>query len=151
MRLAFATLLAVASFSSAAEKKDDFAEIQKKELQGTWVVTGSKGYPKEMEKELASLRLTIKGDAMSAQYAGKSAAATYKLVLTKAGPSQMDVAVTEGPEKIKGKTVQTIYLLEGGTLKFAFREPGKPRITDFTDESQPGVLTVSFKKEKAKQ
>lgn len=155
MKLMFSALLtavlfgAAATFSVGDSPKDNSGQEQKKDLQGTWTVTGTKGYGKDVpQKELQELLLTFKGDTISAKYGDKTAQATYKLILTKAGPSQIDVTVNEGPEAVKSKTFKGIYLLEGNTLKITYREPGKPRPATFTDEGESGVYTISLKKEK---
>jgi uncharacterized protein (TIGR03067 family) len=128
--------------------KDNVAQEQKKELQGVWVTTGTKGFDKDEDKDVKALRLTFKGESLTAEYNGKTAEAVYKLILTKAGPSQMDVTIAKGPDAVKGKTYPAIYLLEGGTLKISYREPGKQRPAAFDDEGEAGVYTIMFKKEK---
>lgn len=155
MRLMLSALLTAVLLSCATNStvgdtpKEKYAEEQKKELQGAWAVTGTKGYPKEVpQKELKELRLTFKGNTIAAKYGDKTVEATYKLILTKAGPSQVDVTVTQGPESVKGKTFKGIYLLEGNTLKISYRDSGKPRPSTFTDEGEAGVYTISFKKAK---
>jgi uncharacterized protein (TIGR03067 family) len=50
-------------------------------------------------EEFKTIYLTFKGDHIAAMYGKKTAEATYKLIQTEAGPSQIDLAVTQGPEK----------------------------------------------------
>ena len=125
------------------------SETDQQALQGTWMATGSKGFTKDVPAEdLRTLKLTFRGKAIAAHYSKKQAEATFKLNLKEAGPSEMDVTVSEGPAAVKGKTLHGIYLLEGNTLKVAFRDPGKARPADFTDTDRPGVYTIWFKREK---
>jgi uncharacterized protein (TIGR03067 family) len=153
MKLIFSTLLITAligatTLARGESQKDDTGQEQKRDLQGSWAITGTKGYGKDAQKDFQGLVITFAGDKIAAKYDGKSAQASYKLILTKAGPSQVDVTVNEGPDAVKGKTFNCIYLLEGNTLKITYREPGKQRPSTFTDEGDAGVYTVSFKKQK---
>ena len=144
--LVITAVLGIAALAHA--QKDSAGQEQKQDLQGTWTATGTKGYNKDAARDFQNLQMTVKGDALIAKYGDKTARATYKLILTKAGPSQMDVTVMDGPEAVKGKPFKCIYLLEGNTLKVTYRDPGKERPSTFTDEGEAGVYTVFFKKEK---
>jgi uncharacterized protein (TIGR03067 family) len=121
----------------------------KDNLTGTWAAVAHNGFAQEVSRdELRSLRLTFKDNHIFASYGNKKAEANFKLNRIEAGPSQIDVAVTEGPEEVKGKSMQGIYLLEGDTLKVLYSDPGKARPNAFTDENKPGVYALSFKREK---
>ena len=134
----------------AALAPNKAAETDRQALQGTWAATGSKGFGKDVPAEdLQTLKLTFRGNAITAHYSKKQAAATFQLNLRRAGPSEMDATVTEGPAAVKGKKLLGIYLLEGDTLKVAFRNPGKARPADFTDTEKPGVYTIWFKRAKS--
>jgi uncharacterized protein (TIGR03067 family) len=145
-----AGLIGAASCLIAANaRQENPAQRDQDNLQGYWKSVATKGYGKDVpNEELKTLYLTFKGKHIFAKYGEKTAEATYKLILTEAGPSQIDFAVTQGPEAVQGKTVQGIYLLEGDTLKILYRDPGKPRPATFMDENKPGVYMVFLKKEK---
>jgi uncharacterized protein (TIGR03067 family) len=147
---AAAVLLGVTGNLAVADPpKEKLTAEQQKELEGAWTVTGTKGFPKDVpQKELKELMLMFKGDNILAKYGDKTAEAKYKLILTAAGPSQIDVTVSSGPETVNGKTFSGIYLLEGQTLKITYRDPGKARPSTFTDEGEAGVYTISLKKMK---
>jgi len=150
MKLFLYALLAAGLIGTAwAAPKEDNAVQQKENLQGEWKSLITQGYGKDApDEERKTIYLTFKGDQLLAKYGEKTAEATYKLILTKAGPSQVDVTVTQGTDSVKGKTFKGIYLLEGNTLKISYRDSGKPRPSTFTDEDEAGVYTISFKKAK---
>lgn len=153
MTLRLTHLLAVGLFVGsvgailAAPRPPAEAAKQREQLQGTWQAVATKGYAKEAPaEELRTLTLTFKDDHILARYGKKSAEATYQLILNEQGPDRIDVTVTNGPEAVRGKTMQGIYLLEGDTLKILYRDPGKPRPASFMVEDEPGVYTVLLKK-----
>ncbi len=132
-----------------AAPKDRAGLTDQEILQGQWKATATKGFAKDVPaEELQSLTLTFKGSDLHAHYGKKTAEATYKLIRTEAGPSQIDVTVTHGPTAVKGKTLRGIYLLEDGTLKILYRGPDEARPETFMDEDKHGVFMVSLKKEK---
>jgi uncharacterized protein (TIGR03067 family) len=146
--VALAIFLGFVASPVSADAPDAAAE-QRKELEGAWTVTGTKGFPKDVpQKDLQELMLIFKGDRVLARYGDKTAEARFKLILTMAGPSQIDVTVSRGPEAVNGKTFKGIYLLEDRTLKISYRDPGKARPSTFTDEGEAGVYTISLKKMK---
>jgi uncharacterized protein (TIGR03067 family) len=117
-------------------------------LQGTWRAVSAHDFGREVsQEELRSLRLTIRGDTIHATYGNKTADATFKLNPTST-PQQIDVTLTQGPEEAKGKTFHGIYLLEGDTLKIAYRNPGEPRPKELVTEGQSDVRKVFFRREK---
>ncbi len=120
-------------------KKDDAA------LQGTWTVTKTSGFKATPPQELKDLRLTIKGDRMTAHYGRKSAEATFKLDSTTT-PRHIDITITDGPEDVKGKTFECIYLLEGNVLHIAFRKPGEKRPSEFITRNTEDLHEVWLKK-----
>ncbi len=152
MKLRFACLLATGFFALcvaaiAAPPQQTEARKQQDQLQGTWRAVATKGYSKDVPaEELSSLTLTFKDDHIAARYAKKAAEATFRLILNEAGPSRIDVTVTQGPEAVQGKTLNGIFLLEGDTLKILYRDPGKPRPASFMVEDEPGVYAVFLKK-----
>lgn len=146
-----ATVVAISATGILAQSAPKrAAETDQKELQGTWKATESKGFGKDVPAEdLRDLKLTFRGSTITADYNRKRAAATFLLNLRQAGPSEIDVTVKEGPEAVKGKTLHGIYLLEGDTLKVAFRNAGQPRPSDFTETDKPGTFTIWFKRAKS--
>jgi uncharacterized protein (TIGR03067 family) len=132
----------------AAPNKDHIAQREKENLQGEWKSVITEGYGKDApNEELKTIYLTFKGDQLFAKYGKKTAEATYKLIPSEGGPSQIDFTVTKGPEAVEGKTLQGIYRLEGDTLRIMYREPGKPRPDTFMEEDMPVVYMIFLKKE----
>jgi len=147
--LLYAVLVAgLIGTASDAPNRDNIAQREKANLQGQWKSVITDGYGKDApNEELKTIYLTFKGDQLFARYGMKTAEATYKLLLTEAGPSQIDFTVTKGPEAVVGKTLQGIYQLEGDTLRIMYRDPGLPRPDTFMEEDKPGVYMIFLKKE----
>jgi uncharacterized protein (TIGR03067 family) len=126
---------------------ESYAKKQRATLEGTWSVVTTTGYDPTVVEEIQTLRLTFQDETLTAAYGNKKVEGTYRLILTEAGPSQIDITVTRGPEAVQGKTFPGIYLLEHHTLTIYYVHPGKPRPAMFTAEKKPGVYTLFFKKE----
>jgi uncharacterized protein (TIGR03067 family) len=139
--LMLASVLAAADRPASRAKKAD-----QKDLQGTWVAQSVKGFKKEFtQAESRDLKLHIKGDVMHVTFGDQKAEATFQLAPRHAN-SWIDVTITEGPEKIKGKTYHGIYVLEANTFRVAFGDAGQARPREMTAVGEKGVYQVFFKR-----
>jgi uncharacterized protein (TIGR03067 family) len=137
-------LVAVVAADSP-EKQLDRGDM--KLLQGSWALQSVAGASETSGKDdYKDLRLTIKGNQIEAVYHGKTARATYRLDATQS-PRKIDVTLTEGPEKLRGKTFEGIYLIEGPVFRVAFREPGKERPMNYPTGDQKGTYGLLFRKQ----
>jgi uncharacterized protein (TIGR03067 family) len=140
--LATLGLAAVGVADDAADKKD------KEKLQGTWTaVSGEregKDDPEAKEHALAfdgeKFRIT-KGDKVIV-------AGTFKIDASKS-PKTMNMEITEGPEKVKDKSAQAIYALDGDELTWCVAEPGSgERPEKLATKEGVKHMLVKFKREK---
>ncbi len=139
----FAAGAVIAADNKTAEKAN---RVDREQLQGTWAVTSAHGFQKEQVKEeFQKLRLTFKGDRVTARWDDKSAEATYTLDAT-ANPAAVDFTVTKGPEKVQGRLFRAIYVLENNTLRIAWRKAGEERPTEFVRAGQPDVYEIFLMK-----
>jgi uncharacterized protein (TIGR03067 family) len=122
------------------------AEQHKKEMQGTWLPQSAqiagKPYP---QKLLKVTKLTIKDDHYLVTTGDGRDAGTLKLDASKT-PHTMDINSTEGPNK--GRTILTIYELNGDTLRVCYDLSGKARPTEFTSTSDNKWFLMNYKREK---
>jgi len=146
---ALALLLLGAGAAAAADTATEKAnKADRANLQGPWTVKSVHGITKEKAKEeFQELKLTFEGDKIVARWGDKSAEATYTLDAG-ANPAQMDVTVTKGPEEVQGRLFRGIYVLEGNTLRLAWRKAGEERPKEFVREGQPDVFEILFEKMK---
>ncbi len=143
-------LIGVALLSLAAESpKQELNKDDDQLLQGTWVAQSWVGFGQATPKEdLKNLRLTIKGNQITAHYGeNKMAKATFRLNAART-PRQINVTLSQGPEAVRGKTFHGIYLIEGPVFRVGFTDPGKQRPSDFGGPNQTEVHDVLFHKEK---
>ncbi len=126
------------------EKKAD-AKMDDAVLQGTWAVIKTGGFTATPPQELKDLKVVVKGDRLTAHYGDKTAKATFRLNAIST-PRHMDVTVTEGPDDVKGKTFECIYLLEGLVWHIAFRKPGEKRPSEFITRNTDELHEVWLKK-----
>ena len=137
------TLLAAGAVLAADSKTADRANRYDHEhLQGTWKVKTVHGIQdQKVKEEFQEMRLTFKGDTVTAHWGDHTAEATYKIDAT-ANPRTVDFTVTKGPEKVEGRLFRAIYLLEGKTLRLAWRKAGEDRPTEFVRAGQPDVHEI---------
>jgi uncharacterized protein (TIGR03067 family) len=144
----FTTLLLAAAVVVEADVPQKAVGHDKDQLQGTWHTVSYQGFgPNVPPDELKTLTLTFRGDTLHAHYGNKSAEGTFHLFPAKV-PQAIDVTVTQGPEAVKDKTLKGIYLLEGDTLKIAYRAPGQPRPEEFVTEGHAPMYKVTLKHDK---
>ena len=119
----------------AAARKD------KDRLQGTWnFVSG-----------IREAQMLIAGDHFTVKFAsGDIYLGTYTLDPT-SKPRMMDMTITEGPAKHRGKTSLIIYELDGDHLIWCPAEPGTGnRLRAFPPEEDTRHLCIIFRREKSR-
>jgi uncharacterized protein (TIGR03067 family) len=149
MRMLSLALLLLAAGAVAADNPVDVKanRTDRDSLQGTWKIESVHGFQKaSTREEMDQVRLKIEGNTIHAVYGDKSAEATFTLDAV-ALPRQIDITVTKGPAEVQMKLFRGIYLLEGNTLRIAYRKPGEERPREF-GAGEPGVYRVFLKKVK---
>jgi uncharacterized protein (TIGR03067 family) len=138
--VAFAFVLSFSTVVRCGDTKDDDA------IQGTWLATaaelGGNKFPHEVRK---SIRLEVKDGKYTVTVGKEPDRGTVKLSPS-AKPKAMDITGTEGPNK--GKTILTIYELDGDTLKVCYDLSGKARPTEFKTAIGTQLFLVTYKREK---
>lgn len=114
-------------------------------LEGTWlpveaILNGQK-FPDEV---LKTMKLIIKGGQYTVQVGLQTDQGTLKLDPTKT-PKIMDIVGTEGPNK--GKTILTIYELNGDSLKICYALEGGQRPPIFESKPDTNLFLVTYKRE----
>jgi uncharacterized protein (TIGR03067 family) len=148
MRKVVLTLLAVGLMLGADDKKDANKEELKK-LEGTWKIESmEQNGTKVAEEEFKDLVVTVKGDTYTVKNGDKVIdAGTFKIDATKK-PKTMDTTPTDGQDK--GKTILSIYELDGDTYKECQAEAGsKNRPTEFSTKSGGGHTLFVMKRQKS--
>jgi uncharacterized protein (TIGR03067 family) len=94
--------------------KESAARKDKESLQGTW----------EFVAGIREAQLLIAGDHFTVRFkTGEIYVGTYHLDPSRK-PKAMDLAISEGPERHRGKTALAIYDLDGDHLIWCPAEPG---------------------------
>ncbi len=125
----------------------DKAVTDKDRLQGAWIVAsaefGGKPAPDDMVRTLkfvfAGDKITVHGGQENANEAKDG---TYTLDSRK-NPKEIDIIVD-------GKTTEGIFTFEKDLLKFAAREIGQGRPTEFTSPAGARNIVIVFKREQAR-
>jgi uncharacterized protein (TIGR03067 family) len=126
----------------AANKKD------KEKLQGTWQAVSGEREGKD-DPEAAQHSLVFDGEKFMIKRGDQVfVQGTFKIDASKS-PKTMDIDITEGPDKIKDKTAQAIYALDGDNLTWCVAEPGSAERPEklATKEGAKHML-VKLKREK---
>jgi uncharacterized protein (TIGR03067 family) len=125
------------------------AEAKKgSKLEGTWkpvsVVKGGKEEPDTKDHSLS-----FAGDTFTVRAGDKvEVKGTFKRDRSKK-PRQIDMTVTEGPQKVTGKVLKGIYELKGDTLKWCFTaDPDGDRPTEFAAPEGSKVMFITLKRVK---
>ncbi|HZU38685.1 MAG TPA: TIGR03067 domain-containing protein [Gemmataceae bacterium] len=118
------------------------------DLQGTWAVQSVSGYQKAAsQEEMKEVRLTIHHHRMKATWGKHTAEADFVLYPTR-NPAAIDITLVHGPRELQGKTFLGRYVLEDGTLRIAYRNPGEKRPMEMTPAGQQHVYEVLLKRVK---
>jgi uncharacterized protein (TIGR03067 family) len=146
--LAGVTLLATVAIAALALADDTADRKDKEKLQGTWMAVSGEKEGKD-DPEAKEHAIVFEGDKFSIKKGDKVIVqGTFKIDASKA-PKTMDLAITEGPEKVKDKTALSIYVLDGDELTWCVSEPGSSERPEklVTKEGVKRML-VKFKREK---
>ncbi len=115
-------------------------------LQGTWALSAlvEKGRAETPER-VRTLSLIIKGDKYSYRIAGTDAkfVATFKIDAS-AKPKSIDIIFEDGP--LKGKTMKSIYALDGDELRICGGRDIRP--TEFSSTKGGGEIVFTFRRTK---
>ncbi len=132
--------LLCASLAFAADKKDDAA------IQGTWLPEkaelAGQPFPDEIRK---SIKLVIEGDKYTVTLGQKVDRGTIG-VDASGKPKNLDIVGSEGPNK--GKTIHTIYELDGDTLRVCYDLSGEGRPKEFQTKAGTQLFLVTYKRQK---
>jgi uncharacterized protein (TIGR03067 family) len=119
--------------------KESAARKDKESLQGTWnFVSG-----------VREAQLLIAGDHFTVRFrTGEIYVGTYHLDPTRK-PKAMDLAISEGPPRHRGKTALAIYDLDGDHLIWCPAEPGVgDRLRAFPPEEDLKHLCLIFRRDR---
>jgi uncharacterized protein (TIGR03067 family) len=154
--ISFCFALLVATISLPALAADDAkpapdTKVDFKPFEGTWKVVALEADGNKAPADaLKGMSLTFNGSELTGTNPGVKTdeKATVKLDLTKS-PKQIDLTVTEGPQK--GKTVQGIFKFEKERLIICMRGPeavekGRPK--EFATEADSGLGMLTLERDK---
>jgi uncharacterized protein (TIGR03067 family) len=119
--------------------RETAASKDKERLQGTWNYVAG----------IREAQMLIAGDHFTVKFHnGDIYLGTYVLDAT-TKPKMMDMTISEGPEKHRGKTSLIIYELDGDHLIWCPAEPGTGnRLRTFPPEEDKQHLCIVFRREK---
>jgi uncharacterized protein (TIGR03067 family) len=143
MRVAVLSLVAIGLVMTARGQEGG---AKKSKLEGTWKVTSV--MEKGKEKGPEDHTMIISGDTLTVKKGDEVVfKGTFKRDKTKK-PREIDVTVTEGPEKVKGKVAKGIYELKDDTLKLCANHPGEEqRPTEFSAPENSPFMLITMKRE----
>lgn len=152
-RVALIAMLALAGTVAHAANP---AADEVKKLQGEWQaieveINGKKGT--KDDADVKSLRLVIKGDAMTLPSPvgdGKERKKTFKLDPSKS-PKEIDITSLDGQEK--DQTAACIYKLDGDRLTICmpyFTKDPSARPKEFKAGADDGIMLIALERVKAK-
>ena len=144
--LAVAVLLATIGLAAVADEAAD--KKDKEALQGTWTAVSGEKEGKE-DAEAKDHGLVFEGDKFSVKKGDEVIVrGAFKIDGSKS-PKTMDMDISEGPEDVKGKTAQAIYLLKGDELTWCVSHPGSgDRPEKFATKEGVKQMLVKFKRAK---
>ena len=121
--------------------RETAARKDKERLQGTWNFLSG----------IREAQMLIAGDHFTIKFKnGDIYVGTYALDPT-TKPKMMDMTISEGPDKHRGKTSLIIYELDGDNLIWCPAEPGTGnRLRAFPPEEDTQHLCIIFRREKAR-
>jgi uncharacterized protein (TIGR03067 family) len=141
----FAYCLFVGS-STLAGKPDDAAEADLKAMVGKWKVEKAELGGKDATAVVKDVKLELaEGGKYKLDLLGQKDEGTFSVDPSKK-PAEMDIKGTEGPNK--GKTIKTIYKLDGDTLIVCYELGGGERPAKFEMKADSKLFLAVYKREK---
>lgn len=119
-----------------------FSQENSKPIEGTWVIEEAELGGKKLDS-LKGAKLTM----ADGKYEFQNDKGDYKLSVVEKLKA-LDIIGKEGPNQ--GKTILTIYQLDGDRLKICYDLTGKARPTEFKTEAGSRLFLVSYRREKEK-
>ena len=119
-----------------------FNQENGKNLEGTWVIEAAELGGQKLDA-LKGARLTM----AEGKYEFQNDKGDYKLSVAEK-LNALDIIGKEGPNQ--GKTILTIYQLDGDSLKICYDLTGKARPTEFKTEAGSRLFLVSYRRENKK-
>jgi uncharacterized protein (TIGR03067 family) len=140
-------VVAVAVVSLAVSGAAWGADNDKEQFQGVWKIVSVEIDGQNLPMEaLKGAQLVVKGECYSFTLGDTHLEFTFKLDPVKK-PKEIDLTVTEGPEK--GKTYYGIYKFEGDLYTICrATEPGKARPAQFETKPKTGYMIVVWQRTK---
>ena len=136
-------LLTSASFGG---KPDDAAEKDLKALIGKWKVEKAELGGKDAMSFAKDVKLELlEGGKYKLDLLGQKDEGTFTVDPSKK-PAEMDIKGADGPNK--GKTIKTIYKIDGDTVTLCYELGGDERPTKFETKPDSKQFLVVYKREK---
>ncbi len=136
-------LLTSASFGG---KPDEAAEKDLKVLVGKWKVEKAELGGKDAMSFAKDVKLELlEGGKYKLDLLGQKDEGTFTVDPSKK-PAEMDIKGTDGPNK--GKTIKTIYKIDGDTVTLCYELGGDDRPTKFETKADSKQFLVVYKREK---
>jgi uncharacterized protein (TIGR03067 family) len=132
--------------STFAGKPDDAAEADLKAMVGKWKVEKAELGGKDATAVVKDVKLELaEGGKYKLDLLGQKDEGTFSVDPSRK-PAEMDIKGTEGPNK--GKTIKTIYKLEGDTLTVCYELGGNARPAKFETKPDTKLFLATYKREK---
>jgi uncharacterized protein (TIGR03067 family) len=143
------SMVLVAGLLVAADTKKDDAKKDQEALRGVWTLVSTQVGGKDSVEEPKGTNLVIDGDTFTIKKGDEvRIKGTYKIDPSKT-PKAIDLTITEGKERDKGKILLGIYELGKEGLKWCSSEPGgTERPMEFSAKEGSKDFLVTLKKEK---
>ena len=146
MKKVFLAALVAASPVVAADTAEDAARKEYARFEGAWRVVSVEIEGKKMpDKFFKEFRLVLKGPQYTFHEGDMASQGTYSVDVSKK-PKQIDIKISEGPDK--DKTMLGIYELEGDTYRLCLNPTGKDRPTEFASKPGSGHILEVLQREK---
>ena len=143
MRCRLIAAVVTCGFAWATAAGDEKTDLDK--FQGSWVSTEYVVDGKPWgERELRTLKLTVKGNVSTFTAGDKVSHGEYKLNAGKS-PKELDILLTDGPDR--GKVMLAIYEATGDRMRICLGTPGaKERPKEFASKAGQGVTLEGWKR-----
>lgn len=141
-RFAPAAAFVLATLAVASAQPTD----EMKASAGKWTVGKATLGGKDITKAFKGVELVLAPDGgYSLTIGGETDKGTVKVDAART-PKEMDIVGTDGPNK--GKTIKTIYKLDGDTMTVCYELGDGPRPTAFESKAGTKVFLAEYKRAK---